>query len=97
MDLAFIFVGPGAVSEEPPYGGIHFAQRRRLLDTGHRSDARGKFITPPAQILGDVIEDLRAVMCCRLRPGLGGAGCCYRIADVLAVAFADLAQNFSPG
>ena len=56
----------------------------------------GKLLRAHGQVLGDEIEDLRAVVGRAARPAGGTAGCLHRVADVLAVPASRFPCQLSP-
>ena len=82
------------------YGRVHFGLRGFLRAAGHLDDALDELGIARIQVFGDEIQDLRTVVAVPHGPaGLGQVRSMRRfdrIADVLAVAVADLSDRSSP-
>src|SRR2546422_4975378 len=76
-------VGPGRVREQPRDAGIHF----------FLSHASREFGGARREVFGDEVENLRTQMTAGAFPSFGGVRCLDRIAYVLAIALAHLAQD----
>ena len=59
---------------------------------GHAGDALGELLGAGREVLGEVVEDLRAHVAGGAGPAAGRVRRLDGVADVLAVALADLAQ-----
>ncbi len=90
------FVSPGRVSEQPRYRLLDLGFRRLSRTSGHCFDALSELVDPRRKVLGDVVENLRAVKRRTRRPAISGphpgdgVRGLDRIADVFAVSIADL-------
>ncbi len=94
VDGAVIFVGPAGEGEEAFDGGGDFLGRARLSPVcavmRAANSSRAVF-----EVFGEEIEDLRAVVGRGRGPAEGGAGGFDGVADVLAVALADFADELA--
>ena len=61
-----------------------------LASTRHRVQAADEFVAPGGEVLGDVEQDLRAVVRRLPRPACSRTRRLNRVANVLAVPLADL-------
>ena len=91
---AIIFVGPAGKGEEALDRGGDF---RGAVLAGLRLDAGGEFVAAVVEVFGEEIEDLRAAMGRGRAPAEGGAGRFDGVADILAVALADFADELAVG
>ena len=93
MHRAVIFVGPGGVGEQPLKADIDLSSGIGI--SGHRADPRGELGMSGGQVFRDIVEDLSPVMAA----GTGPAGLFMRglhgIADILAAAGRNLAQQLA--
>ncbi|AEK62022.1 hypothetical protein CFU_2194 [Collimonas fungivorans Ter331] len=94
---ALVFVGPCAVAEQALDGCLYLGLRRAGADAGGGSDACGEFGRAGRQVFGKVIQPLGAAVRRGVRPCGSGMRGSDRIADILAVAGADLAEQLSRG
>src|SRR2546423_541547 len=92
MHLAVELVGPGGVGEQPVDGGGDLGRGLPRRGAGGLTDALGKLTGARLQVLGDIVEDLRAQVPGAVAPGLCLVRGFDRVANVLAVAFADFAD-----
>ena len=70
------------------------ADAQKMIDEARASaQALADFCGARRQVFGDVIQDLRAGMAGGSGPAFGGMGSLDRVADVLAVADADMAEE----
>jgi hypothetical protein len=86
------FIASGGVGEEASDAGVDF-----LLAgfAGEVLQSLGELGGPGGEVFGDEIEDLGAVVGGGFGPGFGGVCSLHRVADVLAVADAGVAEEFS--
>ncbi len=92
MYRAIVFVGPAGKCEEAFDREGNFP---RAIFTGLRLDAGRELVAPIVEVFGQEIEDLGA----RMRGGGGPAqrctGCLDGVADILAIAVADFADQLA--
>src|SRR6185369_5363491 len=74
--------------------GLDFLPRAALAARRHGVDASREFRRACRKVLGDVIENLAAIVSGRARPTLCGRVCRFHgIADILAIPFRYLADH----
>src|SRR5579859_7038574 len=93
MHNPLVFVGPGRVTEQARYAGLHLAVRVSMARARLLDDAPREFVFARRQVLGDVIENLRARMRRATGPATRRVSRLNRVADVLAVALAHLPDH----
>src|SRR5262249_38422063 len=93
MHRAVVLVGPGGVGEQPLDRRLDLPGRRLGALTGRSVQPPPELVGACAQVLGDIVENLGAIVR-RLR---GPAGARTRrldgVADILAVAVANFADQ----
>ncbi|MNY45727.1 hypothetical protein D3C86_1808490 [compost metagenome] len=94
MHRAIVFVGPAGKGEKPFDGQSDFLG---AVFAGLGLDASGEFVAAVVEVLGEEVEYLRAGMGCGGGPAERSAGGFHRIADILAVAVADFADQVALG
>lgn len=99
LDVPAVFIRPRRVREQTLHRRVHFGLRRFLRAPRHLYDSLDELGVARVQILGDEIQDLRTVVSVPHRPTLLGfdhrVRGFHRVADVLAVAVADLPDQFA--
>src|SRR6266576_1631995 len=63
------------------------------IATRHPRDPLREFVGTLRQVLGEIVQDLAAIVAARLRPTVRGVRRLDRIADVLAVPLRDLGEQ----
>ena len=86
MDRAVVLVGEAGVEERPRIEASTSAAAARQDTPVIALSRTGEFLGAGAEVLGDVIEDLSAVVCGRRAPGGRLGRGLDRVADVLAAA-----------
>ena len=97
MDLTVVLVGPGRVRGQPRDGRVDLAPRVGGGAAGHGVDPGRELVGTGGEILGDVVENLPTEVAARPRPAGSGVRGLDGVADVLAVAFADFADEAAVG
>src|SRR5438034_10647558 len=76
-----------------PISRVHFAAGVAEIATRHPRDPLREFVGTLRQVLGEIVQDLAAIVAARLRPTVRGVRRLDRIADVLAVPLRDLGEQ----
>jgi hypothetical protein len=92
LGVPVVFVGPGGVGEEALDARVDLGLAGFA---GEVLEAVGELEVPCGEVFGDEVEDLGAVVGGGLGPGFGGMGGLNRVPYVLAVADADMAEEFA--
>src|SRR5689334_20359895 len=92
MNRAVVLVGPGAVGEEPLDARLHLARRVIAPAASHAEYALSELFGAGRKVLCKVVENLRAQVSGSAGPAAGRVRRLDGVADVLAVALADLAE-----
>ena len=99
LHRAAVLIGPGGIGEQAFDSGVHFGLGGFLRPSGHLDNALHKLSVAGIQVFGDEVQDLRAVEAMPHGParfgGVGRMGRFDRVADVLAVAVADLPDDLA--
>jgi hypothetical protein len=88
-------VGPGGVGEEAVDGGRDLRLRAGGRRAGQVAEASGELVGAGREVLGDVIEDLRAEVPGGLRPSACVPRRLHRVADILSVADPGMAEKLA--
>ena len=93
VDGPVVLVRPGGVGEEARDARVHFAACVAQIASRHPRDPLREFVGTLRQVLGEIVQDLAAIVAARLRPTVRGVRRLDRIADVLAVPLGDLGEQ----
>src|SRR2546423_12825680 len=92
MPGAAVFVGPGSVREQSRDRGVHLTSGGGFAVAGHGTDEPREFRRPYRQVLGDIVEDLPAVVAAGMRPCGRRVRRLDGVADVFAVPLGDFGE-----
>src|SRR5581483_3515111 len=90
---AVVLVGPRGVAEQPGNARLDLAPGGGLVPAREGREPRRELVRALREVLGEIVEHLRAGVAARARPGGGRVGRFDRVADVLAVPQGHFAER----
>src|SRR5258707_10705289 len=97
MHSAFVFIGPGSITEQPRDGRLHFSSGIRIRAASLLHNPASKLVLAHRQVLRNIVENLRAIMRCASSPTTCRVCCLNRVTNILAIALAHLSNHLPLG
>ena len=93
MHHAFVFVRPGRITKEARDCGLYLANSVRIWTSALLHNPVREFLFTYRQVLRHIVQNLCAIMRGASRPATGSMGSFNRVADILPIPFAHLADD----
>jgi len=88
-----VLIGPRGVGEQARDARVHFTAPVAARATREARDSIREFVGALRQVLGEIVQDLPAIVAARLRPSVRCVRRFDGVPDVLAVPLRDLGEQ----